>query len=211
MYGQTGSGKTFTMIGPHEPPQANQYLNNHSAVHTEMGNLTPRTISDPMYTSKPYKTMNTQESDKSFENPLRGAGRVSFYRSKSPVPSRDNRDKTPRRVSGVSDKSPIRTMREKSPPRAETPISTIDFQQNKSSEGFNINFGNYSNVHKRSSTLPLVQGQSSHNMRASPPPREYGESRFCEMDTLKSHPENNEGILMLAMKDIFSEIERVKI
>jgi len=206
MYGQTGSGKTFTMVGSRE-----QYVPTHIQHSRSNEFNTPRTQSNNeiIYFGKStknlnsYHTLNTQESDKSFDNPLRTAGKVSFYRSKSPVPIRD---KTPRRT---NDKSPIRITRDKSPIRADTqinPKSEFEFQQNKSSDNYNNTFGNFLNSHKRSSTLQYPQNQS---IQSTSPQKPYDSSRACEMDNLKNHPGNTDGILMLAMKDIFNEIEKV--
>ncbi len=191
MYGQTGSGKTFTMVGvkDNQAPTHPQYSRSNEF-------KSPRTYgnNDIVFYgngSKTQYTFNTQESERSMDLPSRGI--TNFYgRSKSPMASRDG---TSRRT---SDKSPMRIALNKSPMRGETPNTKMNLDAQQSADIFNGGFGGLMN-HKRSSTLPHAQENLATSPRLNLP---------CEMDNLRCHPENTEGVLMLAMKDIFSEIEK---
>ena len=203
MYGQTGSGKTFTMVGPHEHPQVFSSHGNHSEFMSARGQSN---YDFTFASNRTPRTLPTLENERPYESSLRNNSRTFFNRSKSPI---STQEKNPRRL---SDKSPLKRTRDiKSPPRAETPLSTkidLDPQQIKSSENFNNSLANFINSHKRSSTLQYPHGQSTQSQAGVSPQRM--DMRPCEMDKLKSHPGNIEGILMLAMKDIFAEIERVR-
>lgn len=201
MYGQTGSGKTFTMVGPHEHQQVFSSHGNHSEFMSARGQSN---YDFTFASNKTPRTLPTLENERPNESSLRNNSRTFFNRSKSPISTQARR---------LSDKSPLKKARDiKSPARAETPLSTkidLDPQQIKSSENFNSSLANFINSHKRSSTLQYPHGQSSTHIQTVVSPQRM-DMRPCEMDKLKSHPGNIEGILMLAMKDIFTEIERVR-
>lgn len=203
MYGQTGSGKTFTMVGPHKhhPPVFSSH-GNHSEFISARGQSN---YDFGFATNKTPRTLPTLENERPYESSLGNNSRTFFNRSKSPINAQEKNRR-------LSDKSPLKITRNmKSPERAETPLSTkidLDPQQTKSSENFNSSLAHLINSHKRSSTLQYPHGQSTHSQTVVSPQRM--DIRACEMDKLKSHPGNSEGVLMLAMKDIFDEIERVR-
>jgi len=199
MYGQTGSGKTFTMVGSKE-----QHTKTHSQSFTAgaTDRITPKNQNNSFLASSSNKTPKNQpviettttnrtprniQSQPESENPLRAASKVSFYRSKSPISSRPLR----------ADKSPLKTTRDKSPANGRYSTKPADKENSSSS------------AHKRSATLPSSQKVPLQINTFGNPEELFDFSRPCEMDSLRSNPENSDGVLMLAMKDIFHEVEKV--
>ncbi len=194
MYGQTGSGKTFTMVGSKE-----QHSKTHSQSFTAgaTDRITPKNQNNSFLAPTSNKTpknqstaetrtpRNTQPQPESDNNPLRAASKVSFYRSKSPISSRPLR----------ADKSPMKTTRDKSP--ANGRYSTKPAAD--------------TSAHKRSATLPSSQKVNLQIDTFGNPEELFDFSRPCEMDSLRSNPKNSDGVLMLAMKDIFNEVEKVNL
>jgi hypothetical protein len=202
MYGQTGSGKTFTMIGPHANDNYQSYFHDSSKElsTTPRGN---KTI-DSSLTSKVFKTFSAYENDKSFDNSSRSIPKSLTMRTRSPMLKRE---KTPNRT---SEKSPIPFPRvQKSPFKKDSVANiTIDLNMDKiQNEDDTLNFGKYIS-HKRSSTIQLGASQSRKSPERTTADVSQVSQNF-EMDTMRNHPENKEGVLVMALKDIFNEIEKV--
>ena len=210
MYGQTGSGKTFTMMGPHSTTYSSM------ATSQDMrGQDTLRIRFDSMGSSLATRTSKTMIS---FDgNNTLDSSRTLFksssltQRSKSPMMIRE---KTPIRL----DKSPVKLFKDNLP----TPSKGYDNERNKSEgelEGKMIIEDHKNSVHKRASTVNFSTSNDSSGEAINFNPMQtptikvfegYNEiSAIHEQEIIKNMPENSEGILVLALKDIFTEIEKV--
>lgn len=194
------------MIGPH----AHDNYQSHFHEAPKELSTTPRgtRTAESSMTGKAFKTFSVFDHEKPFDNSSKSSIPKSLtMRTRSPMVKRE---KTP--TNRTSEKSPLPISRtQKSPFRKDSIANiTIDLNLDKTqSDDDNINFGKYIN-HKRSCTIQLSQNMKKSPERSSHTTADNSQvSQHYEMDTMRNHPENKEGILVLALKDIFNEIEKV--
>ena len=179
MYGQTGSGKTFTMMGPHG------HADCHS--HTDLARESSGMKTSLNLGDRSGKSSVTFDGKKSIDSFKMFDTKNMFNRPKNPSVTR----------------TPIRSLNPGSMSVSKERVS-MEMEKNfgsrkasPSAESLNGDLKSSFPIEKS----PRIRNVLTTSLSFAEPQKNY------EINRLKNHPENMEGILSLAMKDLFKEID----